>query len=281
MRSQVQVLHRPPGQAYQGVSQSQPTEKPPARDVLSLSEAVDAFLVSWTVAGCTLPRSKHTARYSVRSQQKRRKKESAHWLIALCLSCKPISPACLRGSTPRRYTSTSPNSGPFFGWCVESAMLPEHPIRGLSARPPKTLPRVLEHGAVRRLLLACPDTFEGRRNKALVALLADSGLRISEALRVRIEDLNLAARTVNAVQARARKRGRVLRGRDRTASSSIVLEACDGCERVNPKLGALAIQSYRVLPSQCLPLLVLAAITESSARWLSLTHRQRIDHRVL
>jgi integrase len=41
----------------------------------------------------------------------------------------------------------------------------------------------------RRLLAACPDKFEGRREKALVALLADSGLRISEGLRLRIEDV--------------------------------------------------------------------------------------------
>ncbi len=50
MRSQVQVLHRPPDQSQRGVSQFSPTQKPPARDVLS---AVDAFLVSRTVAGCT------------------------------------------------------------------------------------------------------------------------------------------------------------------------------------------------------------------------------------
>lgn len=54
-------------------------------------------------------------------------------------------------------------------------------------RTPKTLPRVPEDETVRRLLTACPDTLEGRRNKVLVALLADSGLRISEALRLRCD----------------------------------------------------------------------------------------------
>ena len=43
----------------------------------------------------------------------------------------------------------------------------------------KTLARVPEDDHVRKLLKACADTFEGRRNRALIALLADSGLRIS------------------------------------------------------------------------------------------------------
>src|SRR6266704_998437 len=42
----------------------------------------------------------------------------------------------------------------------------------------------------------CPPTFLGRRNRALIALLADSGLRISEALRLRIEDVNFSTRTL-------------------------------------------------------------------------------------
>jgi site-specific recombinase XerD len=49
---------------------------------------------------------------------------------------------------------------------------------------------------VRRLLHACRQTFEGRRNRALIALLADSGLRISEALRLRIENVNFSTRTL-------------------------------------------------------------------------------------
>lgn len=47
-----------------------------------------------------------------------------------------------------------------------------------------------------RLLQSCPPTFVGRRNRALIALLADSGLRISEALRLRIEDVSFSTRTL-------------------------------------------------------------------------------------
>ncbi len=54
-----------------------------------------------------------------------------------------------------------------------------------------------EDDDVRRLLQACPPTFEGRRNRALVALLANSGLRISKVLRIRIESVNFSARTLD------------------------------------------------------------------------------------
>jgi site-specific recombinase XerD len=95
----------------------------------------------------------------------------------------------------------------FFGWCVVSGLLRETPMRGLTMKVPRTLPRVPEDDVVRRLLAACPDTYEGRRNKALVALLADSGLRISEALRLRIEDVNFASRVLAVRAGKGQKDG--------------------------------------------------------------------------
>jgi integrase/recombinase XerD len=84
----------------------------------------------------------------------------------------------------------------FFRWCVETGLLSDNPVRGITIRVPRTLPRVPEDDDVRRLLQACRQTFEGRRNRALIALLADSGLRISEALRLRIENVNFSTRTL-------------------------------------------------------------------------------------
>ncbi len=84
----------------------------------------------------------------------------------------------------------------FFAWCLQTGLLATTPMSGITMRAPRSLPRVPEDDHVRRLLAACPHTFEGQRNKALVALLADSGLRISEALRLRIEDVNFATRTL-------------------------------------------------------------------------------------
>lgn len=84
----------------------------------------------------------------------------------------------------------------FFRWCVEVGLLPETPLRGMTMRIPRILPRVPEDQDVEQLLRSCSQTFEGRRNQALVALLADSGLRISEALRLRIEDVRFSTRTL-------------------------------------------------------------------------------------
>ncbi len=96
----------------------------------------------------------------------------------------------------------------FYGWAVEAGLLPVNPLAGYAMRCAKTLPRVPEDEAVRRLLGACDmETFEGRRNRALVALLADSGLRIGEALRLRIEDVSFAARTLNVRAGKGRKDG--------------------------------------------------------------------------
>lgn len=102
----------------------------------------------------------------------------------------------------------------FFGWCVGAGLLADTPMRGIKMKIPKTLPRVPEDEAVRRLLGACPDTFEGRRNRALVAFLADSGLRISEALRLRISDMDLVARTLTVRGGKGGKDGVGCFGRD-------------------------------------------------------------------
>jgi site-specific recombinase XerD len=85
----------------------------------------------------------------------------------------------------------------FFRWCVETSLLSENPVRGITMKIPQTLPRVPEDDDVRRLMQICPPTFEGRRNRALIALLADSGLRISEALKLRIENVSFSTRTLD------------------------------------------------------------------------------------
>jgi integrase/recombinase XerC len=96
----------------------------------------------------------------------------------------------------------------FFRWAQDAGLMEESPLRGVRKKAPRTLPRVPEDDAVRRLLAVCaPDTFEGRRNRALVALLADSGLRISEALWLRVEDLSFANRTVNVRAGKGQKDG--------------------------------------------------------------------------
>src|SRR2546427_12531462 len=85
----------------------------------------------------------------------------------------------------------------FCSWCIEPESPRAYPMRGMTMRIPKTFPRVPDEESVRRLLPACSTTFEGRRNKAFVAPLADSGLRITEALGLTIGKLNLMNLTVH------------------------------------------------------------------------------------
>jgi integrase/recombinase XerD len=95
----------------------------------------------------------------------------------------------------------------FFGWCVEAGLRDDTPLRSLRMKLPRVLPRVPEDEEVRKLLGACGTTVEGRRNRALVALLADSGLRISEALRLRIENVRFGERTLAVHGGKGQKDG--------------------------------------------------------------------------
>jgi site-specific recombinase XerC len=105
----------------------------------------------------------------------------------------------------------------FFGWCVDAGLNQAHPMRGLRMQVPKVLPRVPEDDDVRRLLAACPDTFEGRRNRALIALAADSGLRKEELRRLRIGDLDFTRRMIRVHAGKGWKDGVTFFGE--TASS--------------------------------------------------------------
>lgn len=98
----------------------------------------------------------------------------------------------------------------FFRWAMKQGFVSADPISPLT-RPnvPDALPWVPDAGDVSRLLDACPDTWEGLRNRALVALLVDSGLRISEALQLHVEDIHfLPLRTITVRNGKGQK-GRI------------------------------------------------------------------------
>lgn len=114
----------------------------------------------------------------------------------------------------------------FFAWCCRIGFLADDPTRGLAMKCPKTLPLVPEDQDVRRLLAACAGTFEGRRNRALIALLADSGLRVSEALRLRVEDLQLPAQTIRVQSGKGQKDGTAYFGATAALHLRAWLERC-------------------------------------------------------
>jgi site-specific recombinase XerC len=105
----------------------------------------------------------------------------------------------------------------FTRWCTRTGRLATDPMAGLVVRAPKTLPRVPNDDAVSQLLAVCPPTWEGRRNRAMIALLADSGLRKEELRRLRCADVDLGARLVHVRAGKGQKDGTTFFG-DTTAS---------------------------------------------------------------
>jgi len=202
----VRVHEGPPDRARQAFQRVSPHENPAVRGVLTpsaLTEAVDAFLLSRSVGGCT---SRTVGLY---------REVLRPFVTAAGPNLSDCTTLTVQGylSTLRgRVAAVTAHLHysklrAFFAWCVEAGLLAQHPLRGFTMKAPKLLPRVPEDEAVRRLMRACDETFEGRRNRALVALLADSGLRISEALRLRIEDVRFGERTVSVRGGKGQKDG--------------------------------------------------------------------------
>jgi len=95
----------------------------------------------------------------------------------------------------------------FCRWCARTGRIPGDPMAGIRMRTPKTLPRVPTDDDVRALLAACPATLEGRRNRLLIALAADSGLRKEELRHLRIADVDAATRQIRIVAGKGQKDG--------------------------------------------------------------------------
>jgi site-specific recombinase XerC len=90
-------------------------------------------------------------------------------------------------------------------------------MAGLTMRVPKILPSVPNDEEVRRLLAACGNTPEGRRNRAMIALAADAGLRKEELRHLRVGDVDLTRRMIRVRGGKGQKDGVTFFG-DTTAS---------------------------------------------------------------
>lgn len=164
----------------------------PAGTLLSLPDAVEGFLLSRRVGNCSA-RTLETYERNLRQFTAAVGGDLAacsplavqRYLVSLRERMRPI--------TVRQHYRCLKT---FFSWAVQTGGLADHPMRGLVMRVAQGLPRVPEDAEVRGLLVVPAKTPEGVRNRALVALLADSGLRISEALKLRIEDVNTSAGTL-------------------------------------------------------------------------------------
>jgi integrase/recombinase XerD len=174
---------------------AEPAQKAGAHPLIG---AVEAFLLSKQVSGCT-PRTVETYRW---------------WLERLAAVVPELTPLSVRaffarlqerGLSASRQHQAYRTLKTFLRWCVEAGVLAENPLRGFSMKTPKTLPDVPTEEELRAVLAACPDTLEGTRNRALILVLADSGLRASELLHLLVEDWRPADRGLFVRAAKGRK----------------------------------------------------------------------------
>lgn len=88
----------------------------------------------------------------------------------------------------------------FFHWACREGHLEKNPARGLPApRVPRTLPRAMTLSDTESLLAASREDGVPERERALFELLYATGLRVSEAAGLDLEDLDLSSRLLRAV----------------------------------------------------------------------------------
>jgi integrase/recombinase XerC len=96
----------------------------------------------------------------------------------------------------------------FFRWACREGHLEKSPAKGLpSPRVPKTLPRAMSLPDTERLLAAdSEETFVPERERALFELLYATGLRVSEAAGLDLEDVDFSERLVRVTGKGSRER---------------------------------------------------------------------------
>lgn len=110
--------------------------------------------------------------------------------------------------TPHRFNSTCPRAmqpinsttiqkyyrvlSAWLGWCLSEGILEDNPLTRIRVpRAEKKAVRALDSEAVNELIRAQKDTFEGRRNKAIILVLVDCGLRLGELLNLTLDDVDM------------------------------------------------------------------------------------------
>jgi integrase/recombinase XerC len=115
--------------------------------------------------------------------------------------------ACLR-VTPHRFNSTCPRAmkpinsttiqkyyralSALLNWSMNEGILETNPLVKIKVpRAEKKVVKSLIPTEVNQLILSLPDTFDGVRNKAIILILVDCGLRLGELLNLKMVDINL------------------------------------------------------------------------------------------
>jgi site-specific recombinase XerD len=94
----------------------------------------------------------------------------------------------------------------FFGWVVREGFLPENPTAKIKvARPKVKVIKPYTREEISRMLAVCDSDYEhnarflGSRNKAIVLVLLDAGVRLSELLSMMLEDVNTSNGNIKVI----------------------------------------------------------------------------------
>ncbi len=114
----------------------------------------------------------------------------------------------------------------FFSWCVDEEELEKNPMAKMrQPRVPEVPVPVLSDEQLRALIKACEGaSFDQRRNMALVRLLADSGMRLSEIIGLKVADIDFVDQ-VALVTGKGSRRRAVPFGRKTTQAIDRYLRA--------------------------------------------------------
>ena len=118
------------------------------------------------------------------------------------------------GNGSHRFTKSKPSTAwPYykalkrlFNWGLEERLIDESPIKDIHFKaPPPPLIQPYEQEELKRFLAVCEldiktgARFTGLRNKAMLLLFIDSGLRLSEQAGLKLADLNLEQKWVRVI----------------------------------------------------------------------------------
>ena len=177
------------------------------RKVTTIKQAIDSFLLSCKVEGksygtieCYSDKLKGFLWYATNYQW-------PNSISAITTDHLREFLAYLR-ETPHRFNSTCPRAmkpvnsttiqkyyralSALLNWSVREGILETNPLVKIKVpRAERKVVKSLVHREVNQLLGALGNTFDGVRNKAIVLILVDCGLRLEELLNTKLGDINM------------------------------------------------------------------------------------------
>jgi integrase/recombinase XerD len=184
------------------VASSSPPADAPQRRAAALGVVIDEFLAYLRVERGVSPAT--TAAYGVDLRDFARSvgsggtwRESPEIAVGYLAARSRRGTAGDRGLAPTSLRRRAAAIRGFYRFAYGEGLIPADVAARLDLpRQPRLLPETLDVGEVERLLDAAGDAL---RDRALLELLYAAGLRISEALRLDLEDISRADRTVRVM----------------------------------------------------------------------------------